>query len=38
MKCNKVEIDKDGFLSFDAQKSFNINGSDYPPLLFKNYF
>lgn len=31
----QIEIDKDGFLSFDAQKSFNINGSDYPPLLFK---
>ncbi|GAB6548943.1 hypothetical protein bcgnr5388_01090 [Bacillus cereus] len=31
----QIEINKDGFLSFDAQKSFNINGSDYPPLLFK---
>ncbi|EPC8418077.1 hypothetical protein [Bacillus wiedmannii] len=31
----QIEIDKDGFLSFDAQKSFNINGSDYPPQLFK---
>nr|WP_269808265.1 hypothetical protein [Bacillus pretiosus] len=41
LKCDQlnevqqIEIDKDGFLSFDAQKSFNINGSDYPPLLFK---
>jgi hypothetical protein len=34
-KVQKIEIDKDSFLSFDAQKSFNINGSDYPPLLFK---
>ncbi|HDR8070712.1 MULTISPECIES: hypothetical protein [Bacillus cereus group] len=34
-EVQKIEIDKDGFLSFDAQKSFNINGSDYPPLLFK---
>ncbi|PGB52615.1 hypothetical protein COL95_15600 [Bacillus anthracis] len=34
-EVRQIEIDKDGFLSFDAQKSFNINGSDYPPLLFK---
>ena len=34
-EVQQIEIDKDGFLSFDAQKSFNINGSDYPPLLFK---
>ncbi|MFD6510784.1 hypothetical protein [Bacillus sp. NPDC060175] len=35
-EVQQIEIDKDGFLSFDAQKSFNINGSDYPPLLFKD--
>ncbi|KAB2440861.1 hypothetical protein [Bacillus luti] len=34
-EVQQIEIDKDGFLSFDAQKSFNINGSDYPPRLFK---
>ncbi|PEA52733.1 hypothetical protein CON64_22065 [Bacillus pseudomycoides] len=34
-EVQQIEIDKDGFLSFNAQKSFNINGSDYPPLLFK---
>ncbi|MBE7103970.1 hypothetical protein FT637_13205 [Bacillus cereus] len=34
-EVKQIEIDKDGFLSFDAHKSFNINGSDYPPLLFK---
>ncbi|MBK5447158.1 hypothetical protein JFU18_00270 [Bacillus sp. TH22] len=34
-KVQQIEIDKDSFLSFNAQKSFNINGSDYPPLLFK---
>ncbi|MEW9579149.1 hypothetical protein U9K47_28175 [Bacillus toyonensis] len=34
-EVQQIEIDKDGFLSFDAQKSFNINGSDYPPQLFK---
>ncbi|OTX33378.1 hypothetical protein BK720_13215 [Bacillus thuringiensis serovar brasilensis] len=34
-EVRQIEIDKDVFLSFDAQKSFNINGSDYPPLLFK---
>ncbi|BCC53561.1 MULTISPECIES: hypothetical protein [Bacillus cereus group] len=34
-EVRQIEIDKDGFLSFDVQKSFNINGSDYPPLLFK---
>lgn len=34
-EVRQIESDKDGFLSFDAQKSFNINGSDYPPLLFK---
>lgn len=34
-EVQQIEIDKDGFLSFDAQKSFNISGSDYPPLLFK---
>ncbi|MBJ7996539.1 hypothetical protein E0M27_03355 [Bacillus mycoides] len=34
-EVQQIEIDKDVFLSFDAQKSFNINGSDYPPLLFK---
>ncbi|EEM71279.1 hypothetical protein bthur0009_27760 [Bacillus thuringiensis serovar andalousiensis BGSC 4AW1] len=34
-EVRQIEIDKDGFLSFDAQKSFNINRSDYPPLLFK---
>ncbi|HDR4423226.1 TPA: hypothetical protein QCP59_004065 [Bacillus cereus] len=34
-EVQQIEIDKDAFLSFDAQKSFNINGSDYPPLLFK---
>lgn len=34
-EVQQIEIDKDGFLSFDAKKSFNINGSDYPPLLFK---
>ena len=35
IEVQQIEIDKDGFLSFDSQKSFNINGSDYPPLLFK---
>ncbi|MBE7150104.1 hypothetical protein FUT12_21615 [Bacillus mycoides] len=35
IEVQQIEIDKDGFLSFDAQTSFNINGSDYPPLLFK---
>lgn len=34
MKCDKSKLIK-MVLSFDAQKSFNINGSDYPPLLFK---
>ncbi|ENQ3106151.1 hypothetical protein SAMN04488168_11494 [Bacillus sp. 491mf] len=34
-EVQQIEVDKDGFLSFDAQKSFNINLSDYPPLLFK---
>ncbi|MED0932076.1 hypothetical protein P4T29_10655 [Bacillus mobilis] len=34
-EVQQIEIDKDGFLSFDTHKSFNINGSDYPPLLFK---
>jgi len=34
-EVRQIEIDKDGFLSFDVQKSFNINESDYPPLLFK---
>ncbi|PEF72430.1 hypothetical protein CON94_26345 [Bacillus pseudomycoides] len=34
-EVQQIVIDKDGFLSFDAQKSFNINGSDYPTLLFK---
>ncbi len=34
-EVQQIEIDKDGYLSFDAQKSFNISGSDYPPLLFK---
>ncbi|MGE6401210.1 hypothetical protein [Bacillus cereus] len=34
-EVQQIEIDKDGFLSFDAQKSFNISGSDYPPRLFK---
>ncbi|MGE6539304.1 hypothetical protein [Bacillus luti] len=34
-KVQQIEIDNDGFLSFDAKKSFNINGSDFPPLLFK---
>ncbi|MBK5430500.1 MULTISPECIES: hypothetical protein [Bacillus] len=34
-KVQQIEIDKDSFLSFNAQKNFNINGSDYPPLLFK---
>lgn len=34
-EVQQIEINKDAYLSFDAQKSFNINGSDYPPLLFK---
>lgn len=33
-EVQQIEIDKDGFI-FWCTKSFNINGSDYPPQLFK---